>query len=130
MITTLAISQNLQKETCTTTIITLEPCALNAEFQRFVLSCSISFWDLIKCPYFADTTERGDRGVKGGPKRGWRQGYFTDNSNGSQGLNLLLDILFHPGFVKPCPWARSMHSFNWVYACTWQAEIVDLQKHP
>jgi hypothetical protein len=36
---------------CTTTIITLEPCAL-------------------KCFYFADTTERGDRGVKGGPKIG------------------------------------------------------------
>jgi hypothetical protein len=28
-----------------------------------------------------DTTERGDRGVKGGPKTGWRQGYFTDNSS-------------------------------------------------
>jgi hypothetical protein len=50
-----------------------------------------------------------------------------DNSNGSQGLNLLLDMLFHPGFVRPCPWARTMHSFNWVYACTWQAEIDDLQ---
>ncbi len=27
-----------------------------------------------------DTTERGDKGVKGGPKTGWRQGYFTHNS--------------------------------------------------
>jgi hypothetical protein len=25
---------------------------------------------LLKCLYFADTTERGDRGVKGGPKTG------------------------------------------------------------
>jgi hypothetical protein len=41
--------------TCTTDIITLEPCALNAEFQHFILR-------LIKFPYFADTTERGDRG--------------------------------------------------------------------
>jgi hypothetical protein len=49
---------------CTSTIISLEPYALNAEFQHFVLSCSISYWDLIKCPYFADTTERGDRGWK------------------------------------------------------------------
>jgi hypothetical protein len=32
---------------CTTTIITLEPCALNAEFQHFIL----------KCLHFADTTE-------------------------------------------------------------------------
>jgi hypothetical protein len=31
-----------------------EPCALNAEIQRFVLSFSISYWDLIKFPYFAD----------------------------------------------------------------------------
>jgi len=38
--------------TCTSTIITLEPCALNA----------FSYPDLIKFPYFADTTERGDRG--------------------------------------------------------------------
>jgi hypothetical protein len=44
------------------TIITLEPCTLNAEFQHF-----ISYWDLIKFPYFVDTTERGDMGWK----RGW-----------------------------------------------------------
>jgi hypothetical protein len=25
---------------------------------------------LVKCLYFADTIERGDRGVKGGPKTG------------------------------------------------------------
>ncbi len=28
------------------------------------MSFSISYWDLIKFPYFADTTETGDRGVK------------------------------------------------------------------
>jgi hypothetical protein len=28
----------------------------------------------IKFPYFADTTERGDRGVKAGLQTGWRQG--------------------------------------------------------
>jgi hypothetical protein len=67
--------------TCTTTIISLEPRALNAEFQHFILSCSISSWDFIKCLYFADTTHSSRRwGVKGGPKTGWRQGYFTDNS--------------------------------------------------
>jgi hypothetical protein len=27
-----------------------------------MLSFSISYWDLIKFPYFPDTTERGDRG--------------------------------------------------------------------
>jgi hypothetical protein len=44
--------------TCTTSIITLEPCALNAKFQHFILRFNQKF------PYFADTTERGDRGVK------------------------------------------------------------------
>jgi hypothetical protein len=29
-----------------------------------LLSFSISYWDLIKFPYFADTTERGDKGWK------------------------------------------------------------------
>jgi len=66
--------------TSTTTILSLETCASNAEFEHFVLRCSISYWDLIKCPYFADTTERGDGGLKGGPNTGWRQGYFKDNS--------------------------------------------------
>jgi hypothetical protein len=48
-----------------------------------MLSSSISYWDWLKCLYFADTTERGDRGwKKGGPKTGWREGYFTDNSTG------------------------------------------------
>jgi len=41
---------------------------------------SIPYWGLIKCLYFADTTERGDRRVKGSPKTRWTQGYFTDNS--------------------------------------------------
>jgi hypothetical protein len=50
--------------TSRTTIITLEPCALNAEFQHFIL-------DFIKFPYFVDTTERGDRGE--------REGDITDN---------------------------------------------------
>jgi hypothetical protein len=37
-----------------------------------MLSFSISYRDLIKFPYFADTTERGDRG--------WKTGDFMDNS--------------------------------------------------
>ncbi len=59
--------------TCTTTIISLETCALNAEFEHFVLKFNqMSFL----CGYH---WERG-WGVKGGPKTGWRQGYFTHNS--------------------------------------------------
>ncbi len=46
------------------TIIPLEPCALNAGIQRFVLSFSISYWDLIKFTNIADTTKRGVRGWK------------------------------------------------------------------
>jgi hypothetical protein len=36
----------------------------------FFWGFDISYWDLIKFPYFADTTKRGVRGWK----RGWRQG--------------------------------------------------------
>jgi hypothetical protein len=32
------------------------------------------------CLYFEDTTERGER-ERGGPRTGWREGYFMDNSN-------------------------------------------------
>ncbi len=32
--------------------------------------CCISYWDLIKCPYFADTTERRDRGWKESQRKG------------------------------------------------------------
>jgi hypothetical protein len=38
---------------------TVEPCALNVEFQHFIL-------DFIKFPYFVDTTEREDRGEREG----------------------------------------------------------------
>jgi hypothetical protein len=41
-----------------------------------MLSFNISYWDLIKFPYFADTTEREDSGRR----RGWRQDDFTNNS--------------------------------------------------
>jgi hypothetical protein len=52
--------------TCPTTIISLEPCALKAEFQHF-----ISYLNLIKFPYFADTTEREkDRGWKPAQRQG------------------------------------------------------------
>jgi hypothetical protein len=48
-------------------IITLEHCALNAEF--FI----ISYPDLIKFPYFVDTTEREDRGGESRGDRGWNR---------------------------------------------------------
>jgi hypothetical protein len=35
-----------------------------------MLSFSISYWDLIKIPYFADTTERGDRWWKEAQRQG------------------------------------------------------------
>ncbi len=53
--------------TCMTTIITFEPCALDAGFHHFILG-------LNKFSYFADTIERGDRGVKDRVKTG----NFTD----------------------------------------------------
>jgi hypothetical protein len=43
-----------------------------------MISFSISFWDLIKSPYFVATTDRRDSG--------WRQGYFKDNSNKIENL--------------------------------------------
>jgi len=55
---------------CTTIIVSLEPCALNAEFQHLILSCSISYSDLIKYLYFADTVERGDRAWKEAERQG------------------------------------------------------------
>jgi len=51
-------------------IIPLKPCALNAEIQRFVLSFSISYWDLIKFPYFTDSTKRGVRRWKEAQRQG------------------------------------------------------------
>jgi hypothetical protein len=53
-----------------TTIIGLEPCALIAEYHHFTLRWSISYWDLLKSLYFADTTERGDRGWKEAQRQG------------------------------------------------------------
>jgi len=44
----------------------------------------ISYPDLIKLPYFADITQRGDRGSKRGPKTGWREDDFKENSNAYQ----------------------------------------------
>jgi len=46
---------NFTVPTRTTTRITLELCALNAEFQHFVL-------DLVKLHYYADSAGRGDKG--------------------------------------------------------------------
>jgi hypothetical protein len=47
-----------------------QPCVLNAQIQHFVLSFSISYWDLIKFHYFADTSKRGVRGWKEAQRQG------------------------------------------------------------
>jgi hypothetical protein len=45
-----------------------------------MLNFSILYPDLIKLPYFADLTQRGDMGVKRVPKTAWKQGDFNENS--------------------------------------------------
>ncbi len=84
--------------TCTTIIITLEPCALGF---------GIPFWDLIKFPYFADTTQSGNRGWKQaqGLRRGWRQGDFTD-----VWVNILES--FWRNKHKVCGWDLWQHTQN------------------
>jgi hypothetical protein len=57
--------------TCTSTIITLETCASTAELQRFIPRF------ILKIPYFAYLTQRGDRGErrpKDRVKTGWLYG--------------------------------------------------------
>jgi hypothetical protein len=46
-----------------------------------MLSFSISYPDLIKFPYFVDTTERGEGGAKAGETGGETEGDFMANSN-------------------------------------------------
>ncbi len=77
--------------------VTLERCALNAWIHHFVLSFSISYWDLIKFPSFADTTKRGDKGWK----EAQRQGDFTDNSIGWRLSQNLMPNLFFPLRAQP-----------------------------
>ncbi len=88
--------------TCTTVIITLETCASNAEF-------SISYWDLIKFPYFVDTTERGDREWK------QAQGNFTDNSIFNRmainGVALSCQYLWVWSLVLPKKWWGSNQAY-------------------
>jgi hypothetical protein len=65
-----AVTYIFTATTCTATIISFEPSALNAEFQQFIPN-------LIKFPYFTDTIKRG----VWGRKEAERQGDFIDNSN-------------------------------------------------
>jgi len=53
-----AVTYIFTAPTCTTIIITLEPCALNAETQHFIPRFNK------KIPNFANTIGRGDRGRK------------------------------------------------------------------
>ncbi len=53
-----------------------------------MLSSNISYWDLIKFPYFADITESRDRGWK----HAQRQGDFMDNSNKEKKNHPLVDF--------------------------------------
>jgi hypothetical protein len=46
-----------------------------------MLSISISYWDLLKYLYFADTIERRDKGWKEAQRQSEEWATFTDNSN-------------------------------------------------
>jgi hypothetical protein len=45
-----------------------------------MLSIIILYWDLLKCLLLCRYHWKRGQGVKGGPKTGWREGYFTDYS--------------------------------------------------
>jgi hypothetical protein len=79
---------------CTTTIINLEPCALNA-----ALNFSISYWDLIKCLHFVDTTERERE------DRGWKEPQRQDEDR----VTLWITLLYEP--FNDVPMAAPMHLF-------------------
>jgi hypothetical protein len=77
-----AVTYIFTTPTCTTTVITLEPCALNAEFQHFILK--FNNFITLQIPL-----REGDRGWK----QAQRQGDFTDNSDRIGFLgNLLSEI--------------------------------------
>jgi hypothetical protein len=65
------------------TKMNLEPCALNAEFRHFLR--------FNKSVFTLWIPQKARIGVKrGGPKRGWRQGYFTDNFNKHSWIEMIL----------------------------------------
>jgi len=69
--------------TCTSTITTLEPCALNAEFQHFILRFN-------KISLLCDTAEGGVGGA--------RKDDFTNNFIVI--LSFILDLIFKNNFVN------------------------------
>jgi hypothetical protein len=51
-------------------------------------------WDLVKFPYFVDTTERGDTG--------WKQAQIEDENRMTLGVTLLVKILFEFEILVLC----------------------------
>jgi hypothetical protein len=93
--------------TCTTTIIT-------SNLVHYMLSFTISYWDLIKLPYFADLTQREDRGWKEAPKTGWRQDDYNENSifiilSQYGDFNIEAGLLTH--LAIKIFWAQRLHYF-------------------
>jgi len=86
----------------------------NYSLERCALSFIISFWDLIEFPYFAETTQRGDKGGWKQAQRlrtGWRQGDFRDDSN-VQVLDVWVNIF--KSF-----WRNNKHKvFGWDFVTT------------
>jgi hypothetical protein len=80
--------------------------AFRTEFQH-------SYWDLIKFPYFTDTTKRGVNAWK----EAQRQGDCTDISITL--IHFLSNEIHRPGhLLAPCLHARTMHSL-WFYKRPW-----------
>ncbi len=115
--------------TCTSTIIILEPCALNAEFQHFILRFHKIF---VLCGYH--WKQRGQE-MKAEGIRGEREGDFTDNFNTNwtsccRSFNLhsfitcttshRYDIYSTLGDIK---WANDVDASSWLFVYSWDNHL-------
>ncbi len=88
------------------------------EMLSFMLSFSISYLDLIKFPYFVDTTERGGRGEKEGEERVTLWISLIADPN-----NKLLTVSLRQALCQRHDKNFAAHQHIWTLECTLQLLI-------
>jgi len=90
-----------------------------------MVSFSISYWDLIKFPYFADTTERGDRRWKQAQSQGDVTTHTIVREKKFQAFSIMKEKSYNSRICHPFPKPKNPNLYTWEEGPVWASLWID-----
>ncbi len=90
-----------------------------------MVSFSISYWDLIKFPYFADTTERGDRRWKQAQRQGDVTTHTIVREKNFQASSIMKEKSYNSRICHPFPKQKTLIFTHKIEGPVWASLWID-----